>query len=175
MAPKLLGNCPVVEIMIEGLAVTCLLDTGSMVTTVTEEFFEKHLQPRLQTPLRPCSWLTLKGANGLEIPYRGYVELEVQILGKVLPNMGILVVTTAQDPWTQAQKRRVPGLLGMNVISSCYQELFLQYGASLFQSANVQSAGKSWVRALSECQHFDRMQVTGRMGSVRVQRGPAVQ
>lgn len=158
----------------EGLAVPCLLDTGSMVTTVTEEFFEKHLQPRLQIPLRSCSWLTLKGANGLEIPYRGYAEVEVQILGKVLPKMGILVVATTQDPSTQAQKRRVPGLLGMNVISSCYQELFHQHGASLFQASDVTLAGKGWARALAECQHFDQLQTTGRVGSVRVQRGPAV-
>ncbi|XP_062375193.1 uncharacterized protein LOC134063614 [Sardina pilchardus] len=171
---KLLGNCPVVEVLVEGLAVTCLLDTGSMVTTITEEFFEEYLQPRLQTPLQPCSWLTLRGANGLEIPYRGYVELEVQILGKVLPKMGILVVTATPDSTVQAQKRLIPGLLGMNVISSCYQELFVQHGQALFQSSNVRSAGKGWVRALSEYQHFDRMLDTGRVGPVRVRCGPAV-
>ncbi|KAK0152860.1 hypothetical protein N1851_005474 [Merluccius polli] len=97
-APTLLGNCPVVEILIEGIAVPCLLDTGSMVTTITEEFFEQRLQPHLKTPLNPCSWLTLKGANGLKIPYRGYVELEIQILGRVLPKMGILVVTVTSPP-----------------------------------------------------------------------------
>ncbi|KAK0143148.1 hypothetical protein N1851_018732 [Merluccius polli] len=173
-AQTLLGNCPVVEILVEGIAVPCLLDTGSMVTTITEEFFEKHLQPRLKTPLNPCSWLTLKGANGLEIPYRGYAELEIQILGRVLPKMGILVVTPTSDPSTQSRKSQVPGLLGMNVISSCYRELFFQHGEALFQSANVRQAGKGLVRALSECQQFDRMSDSGRVGPVRVRPGPAV-
>ena len=37
---KLMGECPVVEVCMGGVSVPCLVDTGSMVTTVTEGFFK---------------------------------------------------------------------------------------------------------------------------------------
>ncbi len=41
--------------------------------------------------MQPCSCLQLKAANGLEILYCGYLELEVEVLGRVLPKMGVLI------------------------------------------------------------------------------------
>lgn len=40
--PWLIGRCPAVEISVIGVTVACLLNTGSMLTTVT--FFEQQLQ-----------------------------------------------------------------------------------------------------------------------------------
>lgn len=34
-----MGTCPVLSVIMGGVAVPCLIDTGSMVTTVTESFF----------------------------------------------------------------------------------------------------------------------------------------
>ena len=65
----LIGKCPVIEVQIGGVGVACLLDTGSIVTTITQKFFEQRLQSCLQLQLQPCTWLKLKAANGLEIPY----------------------------------------------------------------------------------------------------------
>lgn len=48
VSPPLIGNCPVVEVVVGGVEVKCLLDTGSMVTTITESFFKEafqHLMP----------------------------------------------------------------------------------------------------------------------------------
>jgi len=39
---RLVGRCPVVNVQIGGVEISCLLDTGSMVTTITQSFFEKH-------------------------------------------------------------------------------------------------------------------------------------
>lgn len=103
------------------MTVACLLDTGSMVTTITQKFFEKQLHPQLQRGLQPCNCLTLKAANGLAIPYLGYLELDVHLLGRTLPKMGILVTRDPADPAAQPQKNSVPGLLGMNIIRSCYK------------------------------------------------------
>ncbi|KAL0154049.1 hypothetical protein M9458_050649 [Cirrhinus mrigala] len=169
-----LGNCPTVEITIGGVTVACLLDTGSMVTTITQQFYEQYLQPQLQFQLQPCQWLKLKAANGLDIPYLGYLETTIGILGKTLPKMGILVVKNSSDFATQSRREQVPGLLGMNIISSCYQELFLEQGARLFEDAPSQHAGKVWQRAFSECQLWERALETGYVGPARVQKGPAV-
>ena len=42
--PQLIGTCPVVEVCMGGVNVPYLLDTGSMVTTITEDFFMEHFQ-----------------------------------------------------------------------------------------------------------------------------------
>ncbi|XP_041935239.1 uncharacterized protein LOC121697664 [Alosa sapidissima] len=172
---QLIGKCPVVEVKIGGVAVACLLDTGSMVTTVTQKFFEQQLQPLFHTGLQSCNWLKLKAANGLEIPYLGYLELDVHLFGRTLPKMGILVIKDPADPDAQARKDSVPGLLGMNIISKCYQELFVDHGSALFRSPDVRQAGRVWQQALSECQHLERALESGKVGSVRVQPGPAIQ
>lgn len=36
---QLVRKCPVLSVVMGGVAVPCLIDTGSMVTTVTESFF----------------------------------------------------------------------------------------------------------------------------------------
>jgi hypothetical protein len=64
-----------------GVDVPCLVDTGSMVST-TEGFFKEHFQSQVQGNLQACGWLRLKAAHGLDIPYRGYLKLDVMILGK---------------------------------------------------------------------------------------------
>ena len=117
-------RCPVTKVKMGGVEVTCLLDTGSMVTTVTEGFFRKHICPTGDVE-STSSWLKLKAANGLDIPYIGYVELDVEVLGKILPKRGILIIKDPHDPSTQARKQDIPGLLGMNVIGAC-KELLTQ-------------------------------------------------
>lgn len=105
-ASQLIGRCPVVEAQFRGVTVACLLDTGSMVTTITQQFYEQHLHPRLQLGLQPCSWLTLKAANGLEISYLGYLDLDVHLLGRTLPRMGILVTKNPADPTASLKRIR---------------------------------------------------------------------
>jgi hypothetical protein len=45
---KLLGSCPSVTITLGGVEVPCLLDTGSMVTTISERFFLQHYEPMVR-------------------------------------------------------------------------------------------------------------------------------
>ncbi len=106
-----------------GVEVSCLLDTGSMVTTITESFFRDHFQESVPKLLETGSWLTLKAANGLEIPYVGYLELDVEVMGNLIPQRGILVIKDIPDSSTQARRRNNPGLLGMNVIRACKEVL----------------------------------------------------
>ena len=41
----LVGQSPIVEVMMGGVRIKCLLDTGSMVTTITEVCFKQHFYP----------------------------------------------------------------------------------------------------------------------------------
>lgn len=132
-----------------------------MVTTIAESFFLQHFQG---AP-RSCRWLQLRAANGLEIPYVGYVELDVEVLGKVIPQRGVLVV---KDPPGQASPLEVPGVLGMNVIRECYHQLFSQHGSALFDLPVVQHAPTLWQQALQHCHHVQLGEIHTKSGLARV-------
>ncbi|KAL7831377.1 hypothetical protein SRHO_G00308800 [Serrasalmus rhombeus] len=134
-----------------------------MVSTVTQSFFSKHFEPWGLDSLRSCHWLKLRAANGLDIPYIGYLELDVELCGKLVPSCGVLVV---KDPLGGVGSR-APGVLGMNVLSKCYQELFGQYGPALFDLPFVSHAHGSVVQALQLCHHVDSQPVKCRRVKVR--------
>lgn len=90
-----MSSCPHVNVSIDGVQVSCLVDIGSMVSTVTDNFFLQHFQSWGQERLQSCNWLTLRAANGLAIPYVGYLELDVDLCGISVPQCGVLVV---KDP-----------------------------------------------------------------------------
>lgn len=134
-----------------GVKVPCLVDTGSMVSCVSESFFRRYFEPWGQERLQSCHWLQLRAANGLAIPYIGYLELEVQLCGKLMPNCGVLIV---KDP-PGGVPAQVPGVLAMNIIRKCYQELFGQYGMALFSQSCVLGTPPLIVQALQQCQHVN--------------------
>ncbi|KAL7870478.1 hypothetical protein SRHO_G00079750 [Serrasalmus rhombeus] len=134
-----------------------------MVSTITESFFSKHFEPWGPERLQSCQWLKLRAANGLDIPYIGYVELNVELCGKLVPDCGVLVV---KDP-LGGVGLQAPGVLGMNVLSKCYQELFVQHGSSLFDLPAVSHAHSSVVKALQFCCQFDRQSAVRRPVKVR--------
>lgn len=162
-----MSSCPHLDVVIGGVSVPCLIDTGSMVSTITESCFAKHFEPWGYERLKSCSWLQLRAANGLSIPYIGYMELDVELCSRIVPRCGVLVV---KDP-PGGLRSRVPGVLGMNVLGRCYQELFGQHGPALFDFPPVSSAPRSVFQALQYChQGSERHSVGGTM-KVKV-RGP---
>ena len=78
-----------------GISVDCLVDTDSMVSTITESLFLAQFEPWGHDRLRSCQWLKLHVAKGLAIPNICFLELDVELCGKVVPCCGILVV---KDP-----------------------------------------------------------------------------
>lgn len=137
-----------------------------MVSTVTEGFFLQQFEPWGQERLHSCHWLQLRAANGLAIPYIGYLELDVALCGKVIPRCGILVV---KDP--PGSRAAIPGVLGMNVISRCYQELFGAHGPSFFDSPSVSQAPGPVIEALQRCHQAAAQDPARCISLVRV-RGP---
>jgi hypothetical protein len=88
-ASGLISSCPHLDVDMGGMKVPCLVDTGSMVSTISESFFRQHLEPWGQERLRSCHWLELRAANGLTIPYLGYLELDVKLCGKLMPQCSV--------------------------------------------------------------------------------------
>ncbi|XP_059189929.1 uncharacterized protein LOC131972165 isoform X2 [Centropristis striata] len=165
---QLVGPCTVVQLTMNGINVPSLLDTGSNVTTLTKSFFLSQFhsdQPKINT----CKWLNLSAANGFAIPYLGYVEVDVTVLGQVLRDCGVLIV---EDPPSftslQKQKEKVPGLLGMNIISQLYTDLYEEYGSAMFSIPQVTQAAPGWREALQMCHVMETEQSDEGLGKLRV-------
>ena len=158
---KAVGECPVVKVQL-GVDVPCLLESGSEVSTITKEFFNEHFRPQGKTLLPTGDWLRLTAANGLEIPYVGYLELDIEALGVMIPRRGILVVKSPASQEARQRKQIIPGLIGMNIIAQLHEpfkngkaETFPQWNKVLKMTSITQSiavsgfaklAGKSQIR-----------------------------
>uniref|UniRef100_H3A9F5 Gypsy retrotransposon integrase-like protein 1 n=1 Tax=Latimeria chalumnae TaxID=7897 RepID=H3A9F5_LATCH len=136
--------------------------TGSMVTTITESFFKHYFYPLGQELLTTNGWLTLKAANRIDIPYIGYLELDVEAVGKKCSKRGILVVKDPTDPFTKKKKDAVPGLIGMNVIGKCHELLLQWHGPTYMQKLSMENE-VGWVTALEVC-----IQQTKKLGYVKL-------
>lgn len=76
---KTVDKCPVtLTVRLGGVDMPCLLDTGSEVSTITEEFFNENFHPQGKKLLPSGDWLKLTGANGVEVLYVGYLELDIE-------------------------------------------------------------------------------------------------
>lgn len=113
---RAVGKCPVVDLKLNNVPARCLLDTGSQVSTVTDEFFRQHLQGNDGAMVATSAWLKITAANGLEIPYQGYVELEVETMDLKISKCGFLVLKASK-----IQTLPEHCIIGMNVISRCQQ------------------------------------------------------
>lgn len=96
--PKgLVGAKYTAEVLINGHACNCLLDTGSQVTTVSQSFYDSYLSHLEIHSIHDL--LEVEAANGQNIPYSGYIcvditfpkngfghELTVSSLALVVPN-----------------------------------------------------------------------------------------
>ncbi|KAL1249465.1 hypothetical protein QQF64_020470 [Cirrhinus molitorella] len=126
---RAVGKCPMVDLKIRGVLVSCLLDTGSQVSTITEGFFREHLFGNESDVLSTSGWLKITAANGLDIPYLGYIELDVEVMGMTLPECGFLIVKETPSPSSVAV------LIGMNIISKCRQIVHAEFDTTLGKTA----------------------------------------
>lgn len=100
---SVMGKHPIAVVKLGGKSARCLIDTGSMVSVVGRSFFNKFLKDRL--PVKSIgSYFSLTAANGLSIPYDGYVELEVQVGELSIKNRGILVLKQDSARWDFGNK-----------------------------------------------------------------------
>lgn len=168
--PQLMSSCPNIQVNMGGVDVLCLLDTGSMVSTITETFFRLHFEPWGQDRLRQCQWLQLRAANGLAIPYLGYLELDVKLCNRNISGCGVLVV---RDP-PGGSMVEIPGVLGMNIISKCYQEVFGNQGTLPFESLSGAQVPGPVFDALQRCHQASISSMVPAERTLRVRGGRAL-
>lgn len=84
---RAVGECKTVEVTLCGVTVLCLLNTGSQVSTVSESFLKEHLVKKGEDICPAFECLKITAANRLALPYMGYVELDVEVMGLIRPTL----------------------------------------------------------------------------------------
>ena len=110
----LIGRKSLLKCFISGYAATVLFDSGSQVSIIDRlwrETFIPNYPPRpLEELLDQGESLNVYAANGQSIPYDGWVELTVNLMGNDNPNLAI------QVPFLVSQLSLPQPLLGANVL-----------------------------------------------------------
>lgn len=114
MYKRAVGGTWVVTCTLKGVDVDFIVDTGSRVTIMCESDLER-IMGRVDQLVDTTSWLKLKAANDLDMPYIGYLEMDLTVFGQTLPKRGILI---RRDSKTDGSR---PGLLGMNILGELPQ------------------------------------------------------
>ena len=133
---KAIGQCPVTELEVLGTKFTALVDTGSQVSTITESFYKRHLQPRGRELYNQDLHLHLTAANGLEIPYSGYLLADATIAGQVVKDRAFLII---RDP---PGGSRQPCLLGMNVLGEVADWMGTDEGRQQMETESPPNKGR---------------------------------
>ena len=87
-----------------GILIRFLLDTGSELSTISETVYKKHfddIQVNDTTKI-----LKLVAANDTNIPYLGYIELDLEIFNVKFHNVGFLISKDTSSKSTE-------GILGV--------------------------------------------------------------
>ena len=138
--------CPETKITIKEKNPNSILDSGSMVTLMTQSYFEKHLRNPISdnTPgsAEAHQLFNLKGAGENQIPSAKYFSCDISIGGVTIPEVGILVKTDRQLTTSKGVKTRLPVIVGCNLFRLATFKIICDYGEEVLK--------------LFECpQHFD--------------------
>ena len=135
---RAVSGCPSVTLKIQGKGVPSLLDSGSMVTLVQEGYFEKNILTLLKASpgelLEAHSLFKLSVANNSEMPVSKYFEVDIDLLGFPVSQVGFLVV---KDPNTLLEPQHSTQLLsviGCNLIWLGCEEFGRIYGFEPFKT-----------------------------------------
>ena len=168
---RLIGHSNESRVTFCGIDANALVDSGSQITTITEEFYNS-LSPR------PHLWsleeldlnLKVQGAGGHDIPYIGCILADVQV--PFMPNctikVGVLVVP-ATDYGLE-----VPIILGTNVISRCRRTCDCETAVpdnwkNAFAACHTESAGivKSTIKVTIKLKPNDSITLSGMVRNCR--------
>ena len=106
----LVGRANETEITIGGKPCLALVDTGSMVTSVGEDFFMQHLQD--QYDLQDLNNLVqVEGAGGHHLTYLGYIDAQLTVPHSKCSMWAPVLVAPATG-----YNKRVPLILGTNIL-----------------------------------------------------------
>ena len=106
---KLVGKTNESFISFEGKILSCLIDTGSMISTISRSVLQDHFKDLEIHPVTDL--LNVVGVNGSKLPYYGYVEASIRCpFADVSDDFPVLVVPDTD------YNQKVPILVGTNIL-----------------------------------------------------------
>lgn len=114
LADRLVGSANEGTARICGINTKVLIDTGSMVTLISESFYHS-LDPRPELLSITDFKLDIVGASGSKIPYVGYIEGDIFIADILEDSVFIPILVVPDTEYRQS----VPGVIGTNVLRRC--------------------------------------------------------
>ena len=166
---KATANCFTINVTFDGVQVPCLLDTGSMVTTVTKDYFDKHFKERGIQLRDVPEYFHLLSANGTAIPYAGVFETDITVLGHVIASRMVLVIESSQTSGS------TPGILGMNVLKECWSEFVTPQGQIHLTKLQPYDNHQVWEKAMQAVhKRVEFTSKTDRISRAYTLRGPPV-
>ena len=117
----MIGSVNESYIFINGQKCTALIDAGSVVTTICEEFYNS-MNPRPELRNMSDFELNIAGASGSSIPYLGYIEAQVSMfdIDNDPLTVPVLVVPTTRF------SGQVPIIVGTNIIAAFRDHVIIQ-------------------------------------------------
>ena len=90
-----IAKCPKINISSTGVQIPSLLDSYSEVSLIHYSHFKEHLLPKIKDPTGKKSGahilFNLTAANDGQLPMKKYIELDVNVLGLKVLNVGFLI------------------------------------------------------------------------------------
>ena len=128
---RLVGEVNESKVIVEGQETRALLDSGSQLSSISWSWVKKlNLEPKqLQSILR------IEGSGGLEVPYLGYVEVQLEIPEVRAFNHNVLLLIVPDS----AHMQYTPITLGT---------LHIDMAIKLATRKELESLNKQWQRSL---------------------------
>ena len=137
------GGCPLIgaanesNILVNDIATKCLLDTGSMIVTIAESFYQTHLS---HLPLNSVDQvLNIRVAGGNTLPYRGLIEVDL-----AFPNAENGLEETLSVPAlvVPGGGTNAPVVIGTNFIQYCLNKGRTTCGTDFLGKPSLSSTWK---------------------------------
>ena len=142
------GPSPVATVLLWGqVKAHGLLDTGSMVSFVTADFFRDHIQPRGNELMKDLT-IRLTAANGLALPYDGYFNADITLFGQTVKDVIFLVLKDSDI--VGATRASQPCLIGMNILKEFEPWSSLTRGPDRSAADNKNSRVGAYVRVAQD-------------------------
>ena len=164
-----MGRANETNIEIDGIISKALIDSGAMISMMSRGYCEEHgyeIQPLDQL-------VPIEGSRGADVPYLGYVEVRMHILGINSFDRDVLMLVSHT---TTHYHQRVPIQVGSHIIDQV---------TSCISEDELQSLSQSWKLAyistiISKSAHvsdpeFDLDQVKGKVVTSEKVKIPALQ
>ena len=132
-----MAPCPEINIQIKDQKPRSLLDSGSMVTLMTQSYFEECLKSKIPEPqpggINAHNLFNLKGVGENQVPLSRYFTCDITIGGMVVPDVGVLVKTDRVLTTSKGVKTKVPVIIGCNVFKHAARKFIQDYGETALE------------------------------------------